>query len=188
MFQACFASAGAVRPLRLEDAGALFALITREREHLVHWVPWLNLVQSVESTTAYVERKLARQAAGNGLALVLTQPEVLVGEVGLDYIDVPNRATEIGFWIAASASGRGLVTRACRVLAAFCFENLALERIQLRAATDNVRSQAVAQRLGFRFEGVLRDAEQLATRTVSLAVYSLLRSEWQAPGAVSHTA
>lgn len=183
MFHASFGTAGAVRPLAREDAAPLFALTVRERERLAHWVPWLDQVRSLEAATAYVERKLARQAAGNGLVLALVQGDGLAGELGLDYIDAANRATEIGYWIAAPASGRGLVTRACRALIGYCFETLALERIQLRAATDNLRSQAVARRLGFELEGVLREAERLERRTVSLAVFGLLRREWLGPGA-----
>ena len=96
---------------------------------------------------------------------------------GYRAIDPVNRSGEIGYWLRADRGGRGIMTACCRVLVAHGFERLALNRIVIAAATENTKSRAIPERLGFRFEGVLRQPEWLYDRFVDHAVYSLLRSE-----------
>ncbi len=58
-----------------------------------------------------------------------------------------------------------------------------MHRITIRARTDNVRSRAVAERLGFTFEGVMREALLVQEDHHDAALYSLLRNEWPRDGA-----
>ncbi len=77
---------------------------------------------------------------------------------------------EVGYWLAAPARGHGHTTRAVRMICAWGFAQLGLERISLLAATANQSSQAVARRSGFTYEAVLR----------SYATYGGRRSTWPA--------
>jgi ribosomal-protein-serine acetyltransferase len=89
-----------------------------------------------------------------------------------------NRVGEIGYWLAAAAQGRGTMTECCRLLVRYAFLTLDLNRVEIAAATGNQRSRAVPERLGFKFEGVLREREELYGTFVDHAVYSQLRSEF----------
>jgi RimJ/RimL family protein N-acetyltransferase len=62
----------------------------------------------------------------------------------------------IGYWVAAEARGKGVCTHALRLLARWALEELHLQRLELITDPDNVASQRVAERVGFRREGVLR--------------------------------
>jgi RimJ/RimL family protein N-acetyltransferase len=62
---------------------------------------------------------------------------------------------DVGYWLAPEGRGRGAMTRALRVLMRYAFEERGLTRVELFTLLDNVRSQAVAERAGFRLAGTV---------------------------------
>jgi RimJ/RimL family protein N-acetyltransferase len=62
---------------------------------------------------------------------------------------------DVGYWLAPAGRGRGAMTRALRLLMRYAFEQRGLTRVELFTLLDNVRSQAVAERAGFRLAGTV---------------------------------
>jgi ribosomal-protein-serine acetyltransferase len=104
----------------------------------------------------------------------------MAGVVGFLPIDRVNRCGEIGYWLAEQARGRGVMTQCCRFVVRYGFLTLDLHRIQIAAGTENLQSRAIPERLGFRLEGILRGRENLYGTFVDHALYSLLRSDFDA--------
>ena len=101
----------------------------------------------------------------------------LLGSVGIVHLDREERRCELGYWVAREARGRGVATRAVRMLSAWAFENLPTDLIEIHAEPDNAASRRVAERVGFRFEGVLRSYFVNKGVRRDAASYSLLRGE-----------
>jgi len=85
----------------------------------------------------------------------------------------------IGYGVRAEVRGRGVATRAVRLVSAWAFEECGVQRLQLRADVLNAASQRVAERAGFHREGVLRSIRysRRHERRVDFAMYSLLADE-----------
>ena len=105
----------------------------------------------------------------------------LVGPVGLHHVDWPKRQAEVGYWTARAARGRGLTAAAVRLICAWGFDGLGLERIELRTHIENLASQRLAERLGFTREGLLRGAERRPAGRVDLVLFGLLAGELTRP-------
>jgi ribosomal-protein-serine acetyltransferase len=103
----------------------------------------------------------------------------VAGGVG-STLDLVNREAEVGYWLAETYEGRGIITAAVRALLGYLFDEVEVNRVMLRAAVGNMRSRAVAERLGFTLEGVQRQALILDEVPTDSAMYSLLASEWKA--------
>jgi ribosomal-protein-serine acetyltransferase len=167
----------AVRPVRAEDADGLYAVADANRAHLAPWMPWAA-ANRVEDSRTYVAGALAQRARDDGFQAVMLVDGTLAGSIGFHRVDRINRATSIGYWIAAAHEGRGIVTRAVRALVGHAFGDWGLHRVEIDAAVGNVRSRAVPERLGFAQEGVRRDGERFGERYVDLVVYSMLAPDW----------
>jgi ribosomal-protein-serine acetyltransferase len=100
-----------------------------------------------------------------------------VGIIGLKDTDPDNEKTEIGYWLSESYQHKGIMTLSGKALINYVFDEMNLNRIQLKAATGNIKSRNVAKRLGFREEGTERESELHQRGFVDLVVYSLLKSE-----------
>ena len=88
-----------------------------------------------------------------------------------------NKKTEIGYWLSESFQHKGIITQSGKALINYAFNEMNLNRIQLKAATGNLKSQQVAERLGFTKEGIERDGELHMRGFVDLVVFSLLKAD-----------
>jgi RimJ/RimL family protein N-acetyltransferase len=121
--------------------------------------------------------------AGAGASLAITEGERLLGSISLLRIDWEHARAEVGYLVAAEARGRGVATRAVRLICAWGFGALGLERVELLAATGNTASQRVAERAGFRREAVLRSYQSLKGERQDLIAYGLLAGDGPAAAA-----
>ena len=168
-----------LRLLEERHAAELFALTDKNRDYLREWLPWLDGTSSVGDTTAFINGTLQKFAENGAVSTGIWHRNKLVGVIGLHHVDWVNSSTSIGYWLDESHQGRGLVTRACEALVNYAFSELELHRIEIQAASENARSQAVPKRLGFTREGVLRQAANLYGRRQDLVVYGMLADEWR---------
>lgn len=164
-----------IRTLDPGDARSLLDLVEANRERLRPWMSWEPTTRSTADTLAFIER--ARASASDAEANGIWVEGSLVGTMGLS-MDTRENSGEIGYWIGGTHEGRGIVTRGCRRFLDEAFGAFGLHRVELKAATGNVRSQAVAERLGMVREAVLRDAARVHDGYLDLVVFSILEHEW----------
>lgn len=135
---------------------------------------------------ADAERFLAHQrsAAARGDELVLAvrrrQDGKLVGCIGLRDIDPTHLQAELGYWIGVPYWGQGFATEAARAVVGYGFDALGLNRIYAHHMTRNPPSGRVLERIGMRWEGVLRERVLKWGRFEDVVIYAVLRSD--APG------
>jgi ribosomal-protein-serine acetyltransferase len=171
----------ALRLLEESDADELFAVIDANREHLGAWMPWVDNEHQPDDVLPFIRRTRRQIADNDGLQTAIVDPEDrIVGMVGFHGVDWMNRRTSIGYWLARDEQGRGTATHAVRALLDLAFGTWRLNRVAIEAAVDNARSRAVAQRLGFTEEGVLREAERVGERRLDHVVYAMLAADWPA--------
>ena len=166
-----------LRLLALRDADKVFALADANREHLRPWLPWISWTYSPDDVRNFVRTALKQFSDGDGFHAGVWIENQFAGCIGLHPIDWPNRSVALGYWIGSQWEGHGLITAGVRAVTRYCFQDLALERVEIRAGTGNKRSRAVPERLGFTYEGTLRRAQIVDGKWLDSAVYSMLREE-----------
>ena len=167
-----------LRQIAESDAEVLMALIDLNRSSLREWLPWVDFTTDIRHVVRFIGRSIAQAADDNGLTFGIVCDGVLAGVLGQHHIDSLNRKTEIGYWLDLAHRGRGIVTRSTARLTDYAFNEQDCNRVVLHCAVGNVKSRAVAERLGFVQEGILREAEWLNDHYVDLVVYSMLKSQW----------
>jgi ribosomal-protein-alanine N-acetyltransferase len=148
-----------MRLVTLADAEALRQAYLRNREHLIPWEPDRDEhFYTVEGQTDRVRGLLAQQDSGRALPWVLADGDRIVGGMTLSNIVLgPFRSASLGYWIDAEYNGRGIATRAVEFVCRTADEHLGLHRIEASTLIENVRSQRVLTKCGFRLIGTAPD-------------------------------
>ncbi len=160
-------------------AKELAELIDSSRSYLREWLPWVDYSTTTQDSEQFIQHSLEQFARNDGFQLAIRYQGHIAGIIGLHSINWSNRSTSIGYWLGEGFQGRGLMTKACAAVAAYCFEELELHRIEVRAAAGNQKSQAIPERLGFQKEGCIRESEWLYDHFVDHYVYGLLKRDYQ---------
>jgi [ribosomal protein S5]-alanine N-acetyltransferase len=111
-------------------------------------------------------------------AITLRASGEYVGAVAIRFTPAYERA-ELGYWIGRPYWGQGYCTEAAAAVADYGFESRGLKRIHAHHMTRNPASGRVMQKIGMRQEGVLRSHYLKGGVFEDIAVYGLLREEWE---------
>src|SRR5918998_3455497 len=141
------------------DGPELYAAVRESIEELTPWMPWPKEHRTVDDSEASARRARVAflQRSELRLHLYLKGTETLVGSSGLHRIDWGVPKFEIGYWCRTGMTGRGYVTEAVRGIAAFAFDVLGAQRMEIRCDPLNRPSARVAGLAGFSLEGELRN-------------------------------
>jgi len=164
--------------LDMENAEELFVMVDKNREHLSTFFGWTDKTNSVTDSQKFIEKSLKSFGDKEQLTLEIWYQGNFVGLVDFHNINEENRSAEVGYWIDKEYEGKGIVTNSCKLLFKYGFEELDLNRIEIRCNAENNRSSGVAKRLGFIKDGVLRQARALRGGFQDMEVWSMLKSEW----------
>src|SRR5699024_12268827 len=124
------------------DADELFILIDESRDHLREWLPWLDDTQYVNDSRKFIQDSLLLFNNREGLTTGIFYKGELVGVGGFNEYDWKNRIGYIGYWLGDRYVGKGIMTKVVYVLTGYGFRDLKLNRIDIRAATGNLKSRA----------------------------------------------
>jgi ribosomal-protein-serine acetyltransferase len=171
----------ALVPRKPEDAREMFALIDAHRTDLTRWVTWVDATFSVDDVRRYARFAQSQFEQLTGFEYSIRENGAIAGGIGLYYLDWGSRTGHIGYWLAPGARGRGLITRASAALTTHAFGELTLHRLEIRCVVENAKSRAVAERLGYTLEGVLKEAYLLHGCFRDLALYAMLPEHWIPP-------
>ncbi|WP_129786314.1 GNAT family N-acetyltransferase [Promicromonospora panici] len=165
-----------LRELTEDDAVALAHAYVRNREHLAPWEP----ARPEDFYTAkWHEERLAAQvlenATGRALYTVLEADGEIVGRLNLtDIVRGAFESGNIGYWLDARFTGRGLMTRAIEALAAHARDELGLHRLQAATLPHNEASQAALTRIGFEKFGFAPSYLKIAGKWQDHVIFQLI--------------
>lgn len=168
-----------LRPFSEENAEELFTVVKKNYEHLQPFLQWVTPDFSLETAREFIERTIKSAAENKGQTYGIFYDEKIIGVIGFVNFNKQSRRIEIGYWIDKDFEGRGIIGKACKALINYAFDELEMNRVEIHCSTENTRSRAIPERLGFTFEGVLRQSEWRHTRFYDMAIYGLLKDEWK---------
>tara|TARA_Y100000780_G_scaffold204710_1_gene199362 strand:+ start:360 stop:893 length:534 start_codon:yes stop_codon:yes gene_type:complete len=167
-----------LEPLQSSHAGALYVLTDNNREYLRQWLPWLDHIQAKEDTERFIDKNRQQAALGKACNFAVFHNDSLCGVACFHAINKAHRTGSIGYWLAESFTGKGIMLDAVSLLLRTGFVEFHLHRIEIRCATGNTKSRAIPEKLGFTLEGQMRECEWLYNKHVDHAIYALLAHDY----------
>ena len=171
-----------LRPYRPGDGAAYARMYHENQDHLREFMPDELRDMATELDAEGQIRRMIRQWRAGKLFIFGGWERAGGTYVGETYLANPDWAVpciELGYFVVAQRTGQGYAVEAGRAVTQFAFERLAVDRVELYCASDNVASARVAERLGCSLEGRQRQRHRKRDGTlVDRLWYGLLRSEW----------
>lgn len=164
-----------IRPYRIEDVDGLYRAARESIDVVGRWLPWCSQAYRREDSEIYIARSLqawAKPERRYPFAIESLGDGMLVGGVTLTlHRDEQADFATVGYWLRASRHGNGIMTRAVGLASAFGFDQLNLARQEILVLAHHMAARRVAERSGFRFEGLLRSRLVRHGKSFDAALY-----------------
>lgn len=159
------------------DAPALLRLASDPE--VTRWFSW-GPYRTVEEPLAWIAKLPGQRERGEQLDLLVVHREHgPIGVTGLVELSVRDRRAVVGTWFGRAFWGSGANAESKALIARLAFDHLGLDRVSAYADVDNGRSQAALAKAGFVREGVLRGWHRHGETVHDVAMYGLLRSDFE---------
>jgi len=173
-----------LRPYRPTDAAPLYQAVRESLPELLPWMPWAHSDYSLAESKKWIELCAKTWAKGKeyNFAILDAKDGSLLGGCGLNQVKRRARFANLGYWVRSKRTGRGIATAAALLLVRFGFEELGLTRIEVGAATGNIASQRVAEKIGAIRHGIQKRKIAFRGKVYDRVVFSLTAKDLEKHG------
>jgi RimJ/RimL family protein N-acetyltransferase len=167
-----------LRPLKISDAKDIFSNIQDRKiaENTLR-IPWPYRLKDAINFIKNSQKSLKKRK-GFIFGIELKEKKEVIGVISLENVDFEHRHAEVGYWLGKKYRGKGIMTEAGKLVLNFAFEKLKLHRVYGGVFSDNIASQKVLKKLGFKKEGVRRHWRLKFGRWKDDVLYSILENEY----------
>ncbi|MGW1767839.1 GNAT family N-acetyltransferase [Streptomyces sp. NPDC002073] len=180
MFSIALADDARLFPLEPHHAEEFLAHMDRGRDFIGVHIGLPDRATDLDSARKLLTDFAHRAADDTGRLYGIRVDGRMVGGVLFRTFDANTGTCEVGCWLEPSAAGRGLVTKACRILIDWAIHERGMHRVEWLVSTANEKSIAAAERLGMTRDGVLRETQMHRGIRQSVEIWSVLAHEWPA--------
>lgn len=152
-----------------KNAETLLYVINDNRDFLGKYLEWVDSCKTIERAMNNIRK--SRKIDKCSYFIIIDRK--IAGKIS--FVDVDNNMGEISYWLAKEYNGYGVMTNALHILTQIGFDKMHLNRVQLTIDTDNLESCAVAERCGFKCEGILRKYFLLRGVPRDMKIYSIIK-------------
>ena len=138
-------------------------------------IRWIGLTQG--SATDVIAMNRERWASGSPTLSICERDSTCIGLVWINVREADQATGWVGYWLLPRARGRGLATRAVRLVSGWALREMGVTILRLTTEPENGRSRRVAERSGFRQTGVLHHQATIDGRLIDQVVYELVPEE-----------
>lgn len=158
-----------LRLLNHRHSAELFALVDAERGRLGKWLPWVDDTGGKEDISAFISKATLGVSHNTEVHYVICRTCSVIGVVGFAEINSEG-VSVLGYWLSERHEGGGLMLDSCRCLIEEA-RRQGLTTIEIRCGAENIKSRAVAERLGFHVSRFIPNAECLRGASIDHVVY-----------------
>ncbi|MGV6850827.1 MAG: GNAT family N-acetyltransferase [bacterium] len=142
-------------------------------DYLSEWLAWPQFCKTQSDFKQFIQTSLHKYAQGESLTCAIEYCGEIVGNCSYNTINHELSKVEIGYWIAQNRQGNGIVSRVCKFLINYAFDELGVTKVQISVAEHNQPSRKVCERLGFKLEGIISNQELINNKILNHAIYAL---------------
>ncbi|GAC1401044.1 MAG: GNAT family N-acetyltransferase [Pyrinomonadaceae bacterium] len=148
-----------LRRFRMEDISLVFEAVRASARETSVWLNMLHADYSLEDARSWVSVHDEKWDTGTDYSFAISDlhEDNVLGVVDFNEIHQLHKIANLGYWVRTNHTKQGIATEAVKLAARFGFEELNFRRIEIVVAVGNTASQKIAEKVGARREGVLRN-------------------------------
>jgi ribosomal-protein-serine acetyltransferase len=170
-----------LRSYQVDDAPELFSAVNKSRKHLLPWLEWIGKTTKSEHSLQFIQQSLHQLHTQEALALGIFYNDRIIGGIGMHHWEQTTKRAQLGYWISKEWEGKGIMNTCLTRFVDFLFEKIGLNKIEIHFVPANKRSAKVAERLGAKIEGVIRQCSIRHGQLEDIVITGLLKTEWKHP-------
>jgi ribosomal-protein-serine acetyltransferase len=165
-----------LRPYSMRYVDATYKAIRESLAEISVWLPFAHKDYSIKESRDWIKQRPGDWKKGTSyeFAVFDAKDGTLIGGCGINNIRHENQQANLGYWVRTSHTGRGVAPAATLLLAKWGFETLKLTRIEILIAVGNARSLRVAEKVGAKREGILRNRILIRDKAHDAVMHSLI--------------
>ena len=168
-----------LKPLSLDMSNDVCKFIIENYDHLAPWFEWLGPNYTEKETIDFITRSMEQDQIISGFNLAIIVDDKYAGTVGNHGISPMHNSTSLGYYLGKEYEGKGIMLNSVRAVIQYLYDELKIERLEIRCNVDNKKSRSVPERLGFQLEGNFRNAERVKGKYRDWAIYGMISDDYR---------